>query len=308
VLDDVIYRTLCNIPDLKSLLAIYKSQPAIFQDSAPADDDQNWSSEKYPRIIYVINSKYSPERDTSGMLLVNILCSADNTVEPEDFSDIIIKNLSELFFNQDDAIVCALWNRTDSFKQAYMGNFEQPFTSITSGDAIAGVTCHTYAFDLIGFPQELSTNPDPIDGLNRWTKAEFPQCAVIGYDDFDSTWQAGDLKPAIYWRTKEGAAEVKATYSVSWVKATLVCHIFAGSQTAGHRLINALINQLSIQGEIPLSDNSPMLVTNVTYHANGNPAKDGQIAVSVTYGILRQNCTGAKLLNINKRVISNVRY
>lgn len=305
MLDDLIYQTLCNIPELKSLLALYKNKVAIFQDKAPADDDQNWGSALYPRIVYVVNSKYSPNRNTSGMLLVNVLCNTDNTVKPEDFSDLVIGNLSELFFAQNGTITCSLWNRADSFKQPYMGNYEQPFTSITSGDEVAKVTCKTFAFDLIEFPQGLSTNPDPVEGLNKWTKKVLPQCTVIGQDSFDDTWQAGNLKPAIYWQTKEGSSEIKATYSVSWVKATLVGHVIASTQTTRHSLASELMNQLSLQGEVPLCDNSPMLITNVSYNANGNPVKDGQITISVTYGILRRDYAGVRLLNINKKVNSN---
>jgi hypothetical protein len=299
VLEKLIYKKLCSISELTSALATYKEQPAIFYGMAPEEDAAGWSTAKYPRIVYFINSKYNAERSSSGLLLINLLCSAENTIMPDDFSDIIIGNLSELFFVGETTTTCSLWNRTDSFKQLYMGSFEQPYTSITSGTEESKIICRTHTFDLIEFPPEISTNPDPIVGLNEWMKVKFPQCSIIGQDILSETWKAQDSTPAIYWRTKAAISELKTTYSVAWVQATMVCHVISDSPVARRKWISEIVNRLSIEGEIALSDKSPMIITHLEYNANGNPIIDGQITVLGTYGILRRDFASIKLQNIN---------
>lgn len=290
MLEDLIYKALTKTPEISDALVRYGGNPAVFLNLAAQDNAEGWNGKsQYPQIVYFVDQQYHPERKTSGVLQVDFLCDEDCSIVPEDMEDAIVGAMSELFLTEGSTTTCVLWNRSDSFEQPHRsGNSDEP--------KIAG---ETHSFDLYQFPSQITTNPDPIFALNSWTKHVVPNCVLIGYDDLPDLWRATDQRPAVYWRTTGTLSAVRTSHAVAWVDVTLVGHVVADSPTERQKWIQAIVSQMSLDGEIPLADGSPMIIKRIAYSSAANPIRDGQITVTGTYGILRNQTAQLPLKKIS---------
>jgi hypothetical protein len=56
----------------------------------------------------------------------------------------------------------------------------------------------TLFFELLQFPEQITTDPDPIQSLNLWTREFYPHITIINHDEMPPVWKPSDEFPAIH--------------------------------------------------------------------------------------------------------------
>lgn len=269
---------------MAGMLASYNGKPASFYQKAPSDSRKGWEEPRYPRIDFNVDMRHDPERKTAGTLTVNIWCTTEcPAVGDQDPDRAIERRLIELisgtFYTGDGATVCAEWERSDEF--LYEGTNAKDNTT----PDVYGLTV---IFELMEFPVQISTTPDPVQGLNTWIKQHFPQIITIAYDTMPPVWKPTDETPAIYWRFEGTVSVSKQSYAVTWFTGTFAAHIIAENVTERNKWIKAIIERAQVAGEIILSDISPMFINRIIVRHNADPLREGQIGLIGQYGVLTQ--------------------
>ena len=261
------------------MLATYKGGPAFFYQKSPQDDDRGWQKPAFPRVDHNIDMRYDPERKVSGALSVNVWCNTESKFMPEDIERRLIELISGTFYTtRERTTVCAIWNRSDAFV------YEMP--SNIGGNAAPEVFGVTLLFDLMQFPEQLTTDPDPIQGLNNWTRANFPGMTVIAHDATPAVWRPSDENPAVYWRFESAAANDRQSYAVNWYTGQFAAHVVAGSVTERNRWTKAMTELIQIEGEVILADGSPMFAKQIAIRHGADPLREGQFSLTGQYGVL----------------------
>ena len=266
---------------IAGMLAAYNGAPAFFYQRAPSDSRPGWGSPKYPRVDFNLDTRHDPERKTEGTLTVNIWCIAEcpavGNLDPDRaIEQRLLELISGTFYTGGDReTICAEWERSDEFVSE---DTDQP--------EVYGLTV---TFALMAFPAQITTDPDPIQGLNVWTKRHFPQMTAIAHDDMPPIWEPTDENPAIYWRFAGMSSTDIQSYAVTWYTGTFAAHIIAESVTERNRWAKAIIEQAQIDGEIILPDTSPMLIKGIAARNGADPLREGQIELNGRYGVLAQH-------------------
>ena len=281
MLDGLLKDQVRNDAAMAGMLAKYKGIPAFFYQQSPMDTDTGWQKPTFPRADYNIDMRYDPERKAAGVMAIMAYSTSESAAMPEDIEKRLIEVIDGTFYSHPgEATVCAIWQRSDAF------NVEQPVN--VGGNTSPQVFGVTVIFDLLAFPEQVTTDPDPVQGLNGFTKALFPAMAVIGFDPMPPVWKPGDANPAIYWRFDSTQANGKPTFAVNWYTGEFAAHVIAESITERNRWTKAIIEQIQIHGEVTLPDGSPMFALQLKIRHNADPLRDGQLVFTGKYGVLTE--------------------
>jgi hypothetical protein len=284
MLDGILKKQIRDDPDMAGMLTRYKDSPAFFYQKSPQDDDRGWDGNKptFPRADYNIDMRYDPERKVAGTMALNVWCTTESMAMPEDIEKRLVKLINGTFYtNRNRETVCAVWNHSAAF------GFEMPVN--VGGNTAPEVIGVTINFDLLLFPEQLSTDPDPIQGLNNWTREYFPGMTVITLDELPEVWNPSEANPAIYWRFVGTAANDKQTYAVNWYTGIFAVHVITGEVTERNRWTKAIIEKIQLEGEIVLVDGSPMFAKQITIKHSADPLREGQFMLTGQYGVLAQH-------------------
>lgn len=280
MLDGLLVEQIRTDPEMAGMLAEFSGKPAFFYQKSPLDTAKGWGKVQYPRADYTVDMRYDPERKTAGTLAVNVWCSNQSTAMPEDIEKRILSLINGTFYTErgaeNESTVCAVWNRSETFE------FDGGNAQKNREPEIFGVTI---LFDLLTFPSQITTDPDPIEGLVAFTKRNFPNLSVISVDEIPRVWKPTDENPAIYWRFI-GAATAAQNYSVSWYNGTFAAHIIADTVPERNRWIKAITEKMQADGEVVLFDGSPMFVNRIEIRHDADPLREGQLGVTAQYGVL----------------------
>lgn len=282
----LIQRQLSADPQLGGMLASFNGEPCIFYQKAPHDSRPGWGDVRYPRMDFNVDVCQDPERKTAGTMTFNIWCSTEcPEIGNQDPDRAIETRLTELidgtFYTGDGTTVCAEWERSDEFATAT--NLQ---TSQSS--SLPEVYGLTVVFELMEFPRQITTNPDPIQGLNQWTKHHFREMVVIAWDDMPPVWKPTDPHPAIYWRFAGTESTNRQSYAVTWFTGTFAAHIIAESTTERNKWIKAIAERAQVDGEVILPDTSPMFIQRLAIQHGADALRDGQFLLTGRYGVLTQ--------------------
>lgn len=298
----MIYQRLVQDPTLAGLLAQYDNRPAVFFQRAAADDDDKWGTTvgddgdtlplQYPRIDYNVDTQENPARNTSGTLMLNVWCDAQFGAEPEAIEAQLRELFHVAFAQTDEYAYCLAWLRSDAFEIKKTPN---------EAARTYGVTV---IFDLMACPSQITLYPDPIKGMNQWTKGILPNATVIGLDSIDGWLMPTRAAPVIYWRI---TAQEKARqhFTHTWLGITIEGHVYC--RNAADRLYNLthLNAAYAIADHIPLEDTSPLFLRTFNVQPHMNYTKTGQIRATGFFGLLQPeahlstHATGEKLVNAN---------
>ena len=272
-LEDLIYSRLCNNEKLIKLLATHKGVPAIFFQSAPGDMSIGWNKkQQYPRLTCMVDMKADAERKTSGQLTINIWCSETRTM-PEDIEPIVREIFCGVFLTPSRAETYSLaWSRSD------------PFEVQDTLPQIVGISA---SFDILEFPRQITSDPDPVLAINEYTRCLCPNCKIIGYDTLPEEYIPTKECPAFYWRFGSMGVE-KVSWAVSWVVGILGGHIFAPSTEDRLDWLKVIAQRIAIDEEAIMLDGSPMFFTALKADSAADHLRNGQIQLKVRYGILRK--------------------
>lgn len=283
MIEQALYQHLQAQEALRPYLATYDAKMAIFNQEAPADNDELWGTgPQYGRIVFTVDLQGDPERTMGGLLSVDILCKEDEQF-PEEIEPILRPLIHGYFFCRDKFVAAAQWKNTSYFTEP-----------------TAKVTGCTVTFDLLAFPIITTSTPDVVARLNEWT-ARIPNVHVINYAPLPTqAWKPSAGEMAVYWRrvSVKPAGWIPNTYQTIWRTATIRGHIFAEPAEVATLSEEILIGlyaakRLLKDGEAPIMVNR----TNTT-DDGADALRTGQLTVEATYGVIVHFESGEQIKDI----------
>jgi hypothetical protein len=275
-LEDLIYNRILASEVLTDKLAKFDNLPAIFYQAAPGDQNEGWKGKKqYPRIDFVVDMQANPERQSSGLMTLNIWCNEAGD-PPEDIEPEVRAALCDVFMQPaEQPPYCLAWVRSDSFELS---------ANTIKGSHVNGITI---LFDVLAFPCQETIDPDPIMAMNEFIKEWEPAAVLIGADPLTDYFTAEARRPAFYFRLASLGLE-RETNTVAWMNASIAGHIFAPTAEARIQWLKYLVDTLAIQGEVTMLDTSPMFIRNIKADSAVDYLITGQLRINVRFGILRR--------------------
>lgn len=286
-LEELIYHRFIQSTEITSWLASFNTQPAVFYQMAPDDQQKEWKGPQYPRIIFDMDMQANQDRKSAGTLVISLLCD-DAGTEPEKIEPYIRESLKDLIIRPDQgAPYCFAWSRTDTF--------EIPERESGASTRIIGSEIR---FDILEYPSQETADPDPVAAFNRFLKAEIPEAFVFGVDAMGDYLIPTIKRPVCYCRLE--AVELMPENSVigntvAWMNCRIAVHVLCPNQETRLKLIMMLTNNLAAAGQVTMLDESPMNVQGLKVNNQADYLREGQITVSGKYGILKYREKGTTL-------------
>lgn len=274
-LEELIYKRFASYKELTEQLAVFNGVPAVFSPEAPDDNQEGWGGKtQYPKVVYNFDLQTNEERRSAGTLSVILLCQNTTDVAPEDIEPEVRKCLRDVILKPEGGTpYCFTWARSDSFTVD-----EKKGTSMTIGCEIR--------FDILEYPSQETSDPDPIVATNRYIKGIYPECLIMGYDRMEEITEATAERPVIYCRLIS-ADKSEETNTVAWMDGRIAVHILCPDTEIRLKMAAAIANSMSLDGEIIMLDYSPMFIKRLQANYKSDYLKDGQIFVTGRYGLLR---------------------
>lgn len=294
-LEELIRKRLLENQNLSDKLAKYNDSPAVFFGDAPDDNQKGWAGrETMPRISFSYDTLADKERKSAGSLYVSIYCRNDtkgSVVFPEDIVPLVVKLLKDVIFNPDDfSVFYCTWNRTDPYSVKETKNTNSAY----SNNSVIG--CDV-TFDILEYPQQFSTDPDPVMALNVYIAEAVPESLVLHYHKIEDFEETTAERPIIYVRNG-GHVLGEQTNSVCWMKGSLFIHLLCPDSSIRMKMITALANRIALAGEIIMLDRSPMFVSAIEGNNSADYMTVGQVRLETAYGVLRTRQIGSMLQSI----------
>lgn len=291
ILEELIYKRFTESEELKKLLARFSGSPAVFSPDAPEDNMSGWDKGKqYPRLTYNYELQANEERSSAGTLSVSLFCQNTQDIDeimPEMIEPFVKECLKDVLLQPTGGPLYAFaWARTDAF------DIEEPKNSLIVGSEIR--------FDILEYPNQETTDPDPVIGTNRFIKEMYPDSVVVGYDTMKDITEASKDTPVIYCRLLTSDL-AKQTNTVVWLDGKLSVHILCPDGEVRRKMAMAIAQKLSLAGEVILLDKSPMFIRRLQIDNKSDYLKDGQVFITGSYGVLRYK---AKSYGLNNATIN----
>ena len=285
MIEQALYEHLQAQTDLVGHLTTYAGEPAIFNQEAPADMDEQWKAgPQYGRIVFTEDMQGDPERIMGGMLLVDIQCK-EGMQPPEDLEPLLRQLIHGYFFSNGTFTAAAQWRDTSYFTEPT--------------DHVIGCTI---SFDLLAFPIMTTSKPDVVERLNEWT-SQIPGLHVINYDELPSSaWKPKENESAVYWRVaSEGPAQwIPDTFQTIWRTAVVKGHIFSGSTAATAIVSRRLVTELYACKRLLKDGETPIMVNRRNSIDNGaDPLRTGQVTCEATFGVIVYQVPDTTIDHIN---------
>lgn len=272
--------------ELTDFLGIWADTPAIFNQEAPADNDDQWEpGHQYGRIVFAVDLQGDPERTMGGILTVDIMCKKDEQF-PEEIEPVARQLIHGYFFSNGKFTAYAQWRNSSYFTE--------------STDEVTGCTL---AFDLLAFPIITTSAPDIIVRFNDWTALSSEYLYVINRDELPAAaWKPTGSESAVYWRlvTDNPARWIPDTFQTIWRTATVKCHIFSEDNATAATVARNITTKLYADKRLLKSGETPIMVNRQNSTDLGaDPLRTGQVTVEATYAIVVHFENDGKLQNIN---------
>ena len=275
-MEEIIYKYLIGLfssEENELKLALYSDYPAVFFTKAPDDLDENWNDAQFPRCIFDLNMQSDPERKVSGRLFIDVMCENEtSSIQPEELESFIKAAVDGCFFSNEEMTISAQWSSSDPFAE--------------NDDKLSGFTL---TFDVLAYPVQERTNPDPVLAVNLWLKTLYQNAYVIGKDKLPEVWTPTDESPALYCRLSTlGEGRLKSSAAVTWIGADMRVNVMAPSEQVRSTIIKNSIQILDNATRLILNDGSPMLIDKINCNLAADPLREGQIQIKATYGVLNE--------------------
>lgn len=273
-LEELIYKRFVNSKDLVKRLAIFSGTPAVFSPEPPEENQEGWGgSTQYPMVVYNFDLQANEERRSAGTLSVSLLCQNAAEVMPEEIEPLIRDCLRDVILKPEGGTpYCFAWARTDAF------SIDEKKGDVTIGSEIR--------FDILEYPSQETTDPDPVMAMNKYIKELYLECMVMGYDRMEEITEATAERPAVYCRLVS-ADKSDETNTVAWMDGRIAVHILCPDSGIRLKMAAAIANRVSLDGEIIMLDHSPMFIRRLQADYKSDYLKDGQIFITGHYGLLR---------------------
>lgn len=267
-LEELLYSKLKTDVELAGMLAAFAGSPAIFERQAPHDKDAGWTGAQHPRIDYVVDWSEDPERKNQGTAILNIWGRIGLDTSPEVIEARVKSILSGAVFRPvGEPLVILKWSRTEGF-EGLVGERDELEVGLS------------LAFDLLAFPVQTTTEPDPVAGLNAWADAKWAELQVD-----PASWAPTDANPALYWRLA-GLQAAEQHAGVSWLDATIYGHVLAPTPAGRLPWIKKITEGLATARYVALADGSYLFIQAVAADSQADHLRTGQVRVTARFGIL----------------------
>jgi len=280
-LSELIHSRFVSCEGLTALLTKFGKAPAVFNTEPPLEESRGWGQKShYPRIVFNYDMQANQERHSAGTLMAVVLCQNDGEIQPEEIEPEVKKSLLDVIFTPEGGTpYCFSWARTDSFT----------VEDKSTGHKGAGQTigCEV-RFDILEYPSQITTDPDPIMAMNRYVKKLYPKALIIGYDAMAETETATKERPAIFCRLiqTDRARDETLGGLVAWMDSRLSIHVICPDGGVRMKMATDVANALSLDAEVEMLDRSPMQIRRLQANYQADYLKEGQITATVHYGIL----------------------
>lgn len=274
ILEELIYKRFVSSEDLVKQLATFSGVPAVFSPEPPDDNQEGWGGKpQYPKVIYNFDLQANEERHSAGTLSVSLLCQNTTEVTPEAIEPLVRDCLRDVILKPEGGTpYCFAWASTDAF------TIDEKKADATIGSEIR--------FDILEYPSQETSDPDPIVATNKYIKELYPECLIMGYDRMEEITEATAERPVIYCRLVS-ADKSEETNTVAWMDGRIAVHILCPDSEIRLKMAAAIANKMSLDGEIIMLDYSPMFIKRLQANYKSDYLKDGQIFATVHYGLLR---------------------
>lgn len=270
-LKQLIYKRLVHMEDIGNLLAKYAGKPAVFDTESPDDRQDGWDGKtQYPRLNIVLDMQANEERSSVGSLTITIYTERTSMVILE-IESLVKTCFRDLLISPDDGEPYSFaWARTDPFS--------------IEGTNVIG---QDVAFDIMEYPNQETTDPDPVVALSRYIKELYPEVIVLGLDRIGEFTEA-EKAPVIYCRvvTMDKISGHNMN-TVSWVGCRIALHLLCPDRAKGLKILSAIMQKLSVDEKVILLDGSPMSVEDVRMDMQSDYLKQGQLQITGRFGILK---------------------
>lgn len=285
-LEELIYKRLSEAKNLIKYLTRYAGQPAIFTPEAPGDRESGWGrATQYPRAVFNFDMQADGERKSAGTLSVALICRNDSEAVPELIEPAVKKALKDVLLKDDNSTLYAFaWARTEGFSMTEEKN------ELLIGSEIR--------FDIMEYPLQETTDPDPIMAMARYIKNLYPDSIVVGVDHMADETEASKEAPVFYCRLTE-IEKLEETNNCVWTNGKIAISLLCPDSSTRLKMAAAVFNSLSLDGEVTMLDDSPMFMERLTANLKSDYLKDGQIFVTGRYGLLRYKAVGYPLRHPN---------
>lgn len=125
--------------------------------------------------------------------------------------------------------------------------------------------------------------PDPIEAVNYYTSHNHPNVQVN-----PTTWLPTDDSPAVYWRQQSVTKTVPTTWG-AWVTAELKAHVVTLDAAKRKEICELIMRDMVLLNRLYLSDKSPARILDCVVNDGYNPFTEGQVTMTVEYGILKRS-------------------
>ena len=285
-LEELIYKRLSEAKSLTKYLTLYAGQPAIFTPEAPGDRETGWGrATQYPRAVFNFDMQADGERKSAGTLSVTLICRNDSEAVPELIEPAVKKALKDVLLKDDNGTLYAFaWAKTEGFSMA-----EEKNELLIGSDV---------RFDIMEYPLQETTDPDPIMAMARYIKNLYPDSIVVGVDHMADETEASKEAPVFYCRLTE-IEKLEETNNCVWTNGKIAISLLCPDSSTRLKMAAAVFNSLSLDGEVTMLDDSPMFMERLTANLKSDYLKDGQIFVTGRYGLLRYKAVGYPLRHPN---------
>lgn len=273
-LDQLIYRRFIGSQELTRHLASFAGGPAVFSTQSPDLDREEWGGNtQYPQVIYNIDMQADEERKSAGTLMVTLICQNTMEILPEAIEPEVKKCLRDVLLKPEES---SLYSFTEAGKEDF--SFEEKENGKIIGTKMR--------FDMFDYPNQETTDPDPIVAVNGYIKELNLDCLVIGMDRMDDITEISKEVPIIYCRNV-AMDKGEETNTVVWMDSKISIHILCPDSGKRIKMVAAIANQLSLAGEISMLDHSPMSIKQLQANYKSDIIKNGQILATVHFGLLK---------------------
>lgn len=270
-LNDLFFNRLSGYPGIRENLASYDGEPAIFNTEFPPDQQPGWEGKsQYPRICYRFDMQVNQERSSAGVLRVAIYAQKDlhvmNIVE-----DLVRRCLKDVLLKPSGQTpFCVSWASSEYYPMEGLG-----------------VMCQEVAFDIMEYPNQETTDPDPIMAVGMFIKEMYPDAVVLGIDRIGDYVDSSDT-PVFFCRLQDIQRTTgHCMHSIAWFNCRIAVHLLYPDAAGRLKMIAAINQRMAVAEEIIMLDQSPMMLNELNVNNTADYLREGQLVVTGKYGCLR---------------------
>lgn len=285
-LKELIRKRLISVDAVTTLLARYLDEPAVFNAQAPDDKQEGWGGKsQYPRICTIIDMQANEERSSVGTL-TTVLYAERTSMLILQLEEAVKSCFRDLLVNSEDGgPYCFAWARTDPF--------------LLEGTNVIG---QEVAFDIMEYPGQETTDPDPILALSRFIKEIYSEALVLGIDRIAEFTEPSE-KPVFYCRmVSMDKVNGHNMNTISWMSCRMAVHLLCPDKGLNLKMLAAIMQNISTAERIIMLDGSPMDVEALQMDKQADYLRQGQLYVTGRFGVLKYK---KKPHSIVKNIITN---